>query len=430
MTTHTETGGLLVVVGAGMAGGELALSARHQGWTGRIMLLGAEPLLPYHRPPLSKAFLAGTATAESLQIRPVASYEEARIELRLGVRVLGLDRAARLLTLDDGSTLQYDKAALCLGGQARALRLPGLPVAGAVNLQVLRTQADALAISQTLNAADANTPGTEFRVALVGAGYIGLEVAASARARGAAVTVLEAQSRVLARVAGQAISDFYTEVHRQAGVQVCTGVRDTKVVMGEGELAERIVALRVDGQELPVDLVVAGIGLEPDVALAQGAGLDVDEGIVVDHFACTSDPNIYAAGDCTRLPSALYGRSLRLESVPNALEQARAAAAAICGKPRVYDPVPWFWSDQYDLKLQTVGLSPGHDQVVLRGDPASRAFSALYLAGGRLIAADCINRPADFMVAKRLVGARAEVSAALLADEALPLKSLLAATPQ
>jgi 3-phenylpropionate/trans-cinnamate dioxygenase ferredoxin reductase subunit len=281
----------------------------------------------------------------------------------------------------------------------------------------LRTRSDADVIRANLKASS--------RLVVIGGGYVGLEVAASARALGAKVTILEAQPRVLARVTGPEVSAFYERVHRDAGVDVRTGVGVNRIECDAagGHAARTVVC--ADGERVEADLLVVGIGGLPNIELAEAAGLEVDGGIVVDEFARTSDRHIYAAGDCTLHPSAVYGRRLRLESVPNALEQARAAAATICDKSKAYDSVPWFWSDQYDLKLQMAGLSQGYDQFVLRGSIEARSFVAFYLRQGRLLAADAVNRPADFMVAKRLVSAGGALDPTRLADESQPLKMQL-----
>jgi 3-phenylpropionate/trans-cinnamate dioxygenase ferredoxin reductase subunit len=405
----------LLIVGAGHAGSELAVAARQGGWSGSITLLGDEPVLPYQRPPLSKAWLAGKVDADGLLLRPRAAYEAAKVDLRTGVRMEAIDRAGRRIALSDGSSLAYDQLALCTGGRPRQLSCAGLdPRRRPSNLHYLRTMADAEGIRAQLR------PGV--RVLVIGGGYVGLEVAASARGLGAQVTLLEAQPRVLARVAGAEVSRFYEDVHRGAGVDLRTGVQVESVELSGGD----IVAARCkDGERIPADLVVAGLGMLVNVEAARAAGLAEADGIPVDELSRTRDPSIVAAGDCTVQFSSLYGRELRLESVPNALEQARAAASWLAGKPKPHRAVPWFWSDQYDLKLQMVGLSQGHDRCVLRGDPATRSFCAFYLAGPRLLAVDAINRPADFMVAKRALAQSCLVDAALLADAAVPLKDLL-----
>lgn len=410
----------LLIVGAGHAGAELAVTARQLGWTGRIDLIGDEGGLPYQRPPLSKAYLHGAATLDALELRPAAAYAAAKVHVHAGVRLLGIDRVARTVQLDDGRVMPYTKLALCTGGRPRPLVLPGLSAdARPRNLHYLRTLADADAIRAGL--------GDGVRLVVVGGGYVGLELAASARKFGAEVTVLEALPRVLARVTGAQVAAFYEDVHREAGVQLRTGF-----IVARAELADdgAIAALiGVSGERIAADIVVAGIGMLPNVELAEGAGLEVDGGIVVDELSLTSDPDIVAAGDCTVHHSALYGRRIRLESVPNALEQARAAASLLCGTPKPNRAVPWFWSDQYALKLQMVGLSQGHDNCVLRGELASRRFVAFYIKAGVVIAADAVGRPADFMVAKRLVAAGLPVDAARLADDMVPLKDLLPSAP-
>lgn len=410
----------LLIVGAGHAGAELAVAARQQGWPGRIELIGDEAVLPYQRPPLSKAYLHGAATFESLALRPASAYEAAKVQVHSAAHLVKIDRAAHVVHLEDGRIMPYTKLALCMGGRPRTLALPGLDAnAKPRNLHYLRTLSDADAIRAALK------EGT--RLVVVGGGYVGLELAASARKLGAEVTVLEALPRVLARVTGTQVAGFYEAVHREAGVQLRTGLSVERAELAnDGSIAALVCA---SGEHLAADIVVAGIGMVPNVELAQAAGLVVDGGIVVDEFSQTSDPDIYAAGDCTAHHSALYKRRIRLESVPNALEQARAAASALCGKPKPNHSVPWFWSDQYDLKLQMVGLSQGHDTCVLRGDPLSRRFIAFYLKEGVVIAADAVSRPADFMVAKRLVAASVVADAGCLRDESMPLKDLLPPSP-
>lgn len=410
----------LLIVGAGNAGAELAVAARQQGWAGAITLLGDEPHLPYHRPPLSKAYLAGSAPADTLTIRQQAAYDKALVSVRTGVKVQRIAPAARCVVLDDGSTLAYDKLALCTGGSARLLRVDGLAEGAAPNnLFYLRRREHSDAMRAAL------LPGT--RLVVIGGGYIGLEVAASARKLGAEVTVLEALPRVLARVTGPQLSAFYESVHREAGVDVRAGVAVVRVDCADDGRVTAVVC--ADGSRIPADVLVVGVGMLPNVALAEAAGLVVDGGIVVDALCTTSDPDIFAAGDCTVHDNLAYGRRIRLESVPNALEQARVVAATLCGKPRAAPAAPWFWSDQYALKLQMVGLCEGFDEFVLRGDMAQRSFIGFYLRRGQLIAADAVNRPAEFMVAKRLVGEGLAVTAAALADEAVPLKQLLPAPP-
>lgn len=406
-----------IIIGAGHAGGELAIALRNEGWEGRILLLGEEAHLPYHRPPLSKAYLAGSVEKSSLSIRPQMAYDKANVEFIGGVRVSRIDRANQRLELADGSQLAYDKLAIATGGRPRPLSVPNAAVAErCANLHYLRTLDDVEQIRAQL------APGK--RLAIVGGGYIGLEVAASAITQGLQVTVLEALPRVLQRVTAAELSAYYERKHREAGVDIRTGVQVADLeVTGDAVTA----VLCADGSRLAADLVVVGIGLLANTELAAEAGLQIDNGILVDEHAQTSDPHIYAAGDCTNHPNALLGRRLRLESVPNALEQSRVAAANMAGKAKTYASVPWFWSDQYELKLKMVGLAEGFERLVLRGDPATDSFSALYLKGDKVLAADTVNRPQDFIAAKRLVAEGIAVTAEQLADDSRPLKELLPA---
>ena len=406
-----------IIIGAGHAGGELAIALRNEGWEGRILLLGEEAHLPYHRPPLSKAYLAGSVEKSSLSIRPQMAYDKANVEFIGSVRVSRIDRANQRLELADGSQLAYDKLAIATGGRPRPLSVPNAAVAErCANLHYLRTLDDVEQIRAQL------APGK--RLAIVGGGYIGLEVAASAIAQGLQVTVLEALPRVLQRVTAAELSAYYERKHREAGVDIRTGVQVADLeVTGDAVTA----VLCADGSRLAADLVVVGIGLLANTELAAEAGLQVDNGILVDEHAQTSDPHIYAAGDCTNHPNALLGRRLRLESVPNALEQSRVAAANMAGKAKTYASVPWFWSDQYELKLKMVGLAEGFERLVLRGDPATDSFSAFYLKGDKVLAADTVNRPQDFIAAKRLVAEGIAVTAEQLADDGRPLKGLLPA---
>ena len=406
-----------IIIGAGHAGGELAIALRNEGWEGRILLLGEEAHLPYHRPPLSKAYLAGSVEKSSLSIRPQMAYDKANVEFIGGVRVSRIDRANQRLELADGSQLAYDKLAIATGGRPRPLSVPNATVAErCANFHYLRTLDDVEQIRAQL------APGK--RLAIVGGGYIGLEVAASAITQGLQVTVLEALPRVLQRVTAAELSAYYERKHREAGVDIRTGVQVADLeVTGDTVTA----VLCADGSRLAADLVVVGIGLLANTELAAEAGLQVDNGILVDEHAQTSDPHIYAAGDCTNHPNALLGRRLRLESVPNALEQSRVAAANMAGKAKTYASVPWFWSDQYELKLKMVGLAEGFERLVLRGDPATDSFSAFYLKGDKVLAADTVNRPQDFIAAKRLVAEGIAVTDAQLADDSRPLKELLPA---
>jgi NADPH-dependent 2,4-dienoyl-CoA reductase/sulfur reductase-like enzyme len=410
---------VLIVIGAGQAGAELAVQARQSGWPGRIVLAGDEPSLPYHRPPLSKAYLSGTALPETLPVKAQATYDQAGVELLLGRRVAAIDRLAHRVEFEHGPAIHYTRLALATGGRPRPL--PSAAACGADrvdNFHYLRTLADVDRIrARFMHGA---------RLVIVGGGYVGLEVAAVAIKQGLQVTVLESAPRVLSRVTAPPVSAFYEAVHREAGVDVRTGIQLERFLLDATRT--RVTGVQcVDGHLFECDLVVAGIGLLPNTELAVACGLAVEDGILVDRAMRTSDPDIVAAGDCTRFESALYGRSVRLESVPNALEQARGAAATLNGRPASAESVPWFWSDQYDLKLKMTGLSQGYDRLVLRGAIEARSFCAFYLKGRRVLAVDTVNRVPEFMVAKRLVGEQIEVDADRLADESVPLKNNLPA---
>jgi 3-phenylpropionate/trans-cinnamate dioxygenase ferredoxin reductase subunit len=407
----------VVIVGAGHAAGECATALRQEGFTGPIRMIGAEAYLPHQRPPLSKAYLASEMSVEALLLKPQATYDRGSIEILKDTEVTRIDRAQHLVETATGIRHRYAKLVLATGGRAR--RLPPSLAAQAHdcgNCHYLRTIDDVDRIKAQFS------PG--FHVTIIGGGYIGLEVASVGIKRGLKVTVIEALPRVLARVTAPEISAFYERVHREAGVDVRT---DTAIEFFEtDESGDAVAAIVTNRGRIACDLVIVGIGLQPNVELASAAGLEVDDGILVDAATRTSDPDIHAIGDCANHPNAALGRRLRLESVPNAVEQGRAAAAVIAGKERTYNPVPWFWSDQYDLKLQMVGISRDYDRLVIRGSSAERNFIGFYLRDGRIIAADAVSRPGEFMVAKRMVAARTAVDPAMLADGAIALKSLLA----
>ena len=400
----------VVIVGAGHASAQLCASLRQEGWTGEILLIGDEPSLPYHRPPLSKTYLSGTSTLEDLLIRKPDFYEKQGVVFLRG-RVKDVDPGSSQVTLEGGQGYRYDKLVLSLGARPRRLALPGADLVG---VHYLRDAADIEAVRDALP--------TAAHAVLIGAGYIGLETAASLRKLGIGVTVLEAAERFLQRVTAPEISAFYDRIHREEGVDVRVGAG---VVGLEGESRVRGVRL-ADGEMIEAELVIVGVGVVPNVELAQDAGIAVENGIVTDSYGQTSDPNIFAAGDCASYFDRRYESWLRLESVPSAVEQAKSVAAAICGKEKEIAALPWFWSDQYDVSLQMAGLSSGYDEVVLRGDSASgREFACFYLSNGRLIAADCANRPQEFMFSKRAIALGLEPDRELLADQATDLKSLL-----
>lgn len=402
-----------VVIGGGQAGGEVALELRRAGFTGRVVLVSEEPHLPYKRPPLSKTFLSGAASQDSLCVATQASLDRNTIEFIGGVRATRIDRGAKLVELADGRKLSYDKLALATGGRPRPLTVPGVDLPG---IFPLRGIADVDAIRARA------LPGK--RLVIVGGGFIGLEVAATAIKMGLNVTVLEGLPRVLARVTAPEVSTFFERVHREAGVDLRTSTQ----LKGFAAAGDAIRVELAEGSAIEADLVVYGIGMIPNTELAAEAGLAVDNGIVVDEFTRTSDPDIVAAGDCANHPSEYAGRRLRLESVQNAMDQARIAGRNLAGKSEAYRALPWFWSDQYDLKLQMAGLSTGYDQTVLRGDPDnSRSFALFYLKDGALLAADTVNRQPDHLLARKLIAAGARPDLAALADESIPLKSLLPA---
>jgi 3-phenylpropionate/trans-cinnamate dioxygenase ferredoxin reductase subunit len=359
---------------------------------------------------LSKAWLKGEADGYSLLLRPAQFYADQDIALRLSTRVTAIDPALRLVRLDDGETLAYDHLILALGSRARRIPLPGLDLDFVLEL---RTAADADLVKAALG------PGKH--LAIIGGGYIGLEVAASARVLEAAVTVLEREDRVLARVASPALSDFFQATHTAFGVAFALGCR-IEALEGDGA----VTGVRLsDGRVLACDAVLVGVGAVANDDLAREAGLECDNGIVVDLAARTSDPAIFAIGDCTRRPLPLYERNWRLESVPNALEQAKQAASAICGRPPPAPEVPWFWSDQYDLRLQIAGLPFDATQVVLRGDPASRSFALFHLADdNRLLAVEAVNAPPEFLGGKAMIGRRQRLDPARIRDLSVTVKQL------
>lgn len=405
--------GRLVIAGAGHAAGQVIATLRQKKFPGDIILIGEEPWLPYQRPPLSKKFLAGELPAERLYVKPPAFYDEPPITVMLGTRIESLDRGAKVVVLGDGTSVPYDTLILAVGSRVR--RLPTMPGSDLEGIHYLRTVHDVRAIQRDF--ADARN------LAIVGAGYIGLEVAAVAAGLGLNVTVIEMQDRVMKRVVAPQVSEFYEREHRSRGVNL---MLDTGIESFRGGTRVDGVVLSGGKASVPADLVVAGIGIVPNTELAAAAGLEVADGIVVDDRCRTEDPDIYAVGDCTLHPNRLIGRKVRLESVQNALEQARTAAANVCGEDARYAEVPWFWSDQYDLKLQIAGLSQGYDCAILRGDPDGRSFSCVYLANERIIALDAVNKPKDFLQAKKLIADGKTMKLNMLSDTRTDLKDLSA----
>jgi 3-phenylpropionate/trans-cinnamate dioxygenase ferredoxin reductase subunit len=407
----TEDGRHIVIAGAGHAGGSAAAMLRQSGWTGAITLIGDEPLPPYQRPPLSKAWLAGEATAESLALRPAKFYSDASIDLRLGLRVTRIDRSAKQVALSDRTLLTYDYLILALGARARRVPIAGTDLGGVLEL---RSAADADRLQAALQ------PGAQ--LAVIGGGYIGLEVAASARKLGADVTVIERESRVLARVACPILSDFFHNYHKANGVTIEV---NADVAALEGA-SGAVTGVRLgDGRIVPCDTVLIGVGAVANDELARGVGLTCQNGIVVDLAARTDDPAIFAIGDCTSRPLPLYGRTGRLESVPNALEQAKQAAAAICGKPPPPPEVPWFWSDQYDLRLQIAGLPFDATEIAVRGDIIAGKFALFHLTeDGTVQAVEAVNSPPEFMGGRRIIAKRKCLTRARIEDMSVSMQEL------
>ena len=401
----------ILTVGAGQAAIQAIDTLRRKGFSGELTLVGEEPWLPYQRPPLSKKFLSGGMEREKLLIRPPTFYADHRVQTHLGRRAMEINRRAQSVRLDDGTIIRYDKLLLATGSTPRHLPVPGANLGG---VHLLRNIADVERIRSDL--------ASSRKLVIIGAGYIGLEVAATAREMGLAVKLLEQTDRVLSRVTAPEVSAFYETEHRKRGVEVICG---TTVNALEGSDGRVRTVVCEDGSAHEADAVLVGIGVGPRDDLAQAAGLDCLNGIVVDQHCRTSDPNIYAAGDCTSHPSIHYGRHVRLESVDNAFEQASSAALNLLGTPTPHHKVPWFWSDQYDLKMIIVGLSQGYDEAVVRGSPASRSFSVCYLREGELIAVDTVNAPKDQMAARKLVAARVRPDRAKLTEPSHPLKDCL-----
>ncbi|MFT4629856.1 MAG: 3-phenylpropionate/trans-cinnamate dioxygenase ferredoxin reductase subunit [Dinoroseobacter sp.] len=400
----------IVIVGASHAAAEIISSLKKKGFAGSITLIGDESLLPYQRPPLSKKYFTGELKLDHMYIKGPATYAAAGVIQKLGRTVVSIDRQGKTVKLDGGELIAYDKLVLATGTRARKLPVEG---ADLPQIKYLRTKEDVDDIKLAIK------PNS--KLLIVGAGYIGLEVAASAVKQGVEVVVLEAMDRVLQRVTSPTVSEFFQRVHIQEGVDIRLNA-SLKSFQAKGTGA---TALIEHGDAIDFDCAIIGIGVIPNSEIAYAAGLTCDNGILVDEFTKTDDPNIYAVGDCSNHPSFVYDRRIRLESVPNAMGQAKTAAASICGEDMAYDEVPWFWSDQYDIKLQTVGLCQGHDQIVVRGQSNERKMAVFYLQEGRLIAVDAINSPAEFMVSKKLVAMRSKPDPEQLADPSVSMKSFL-----
>ena len=411
MPTHSPSASYdVLIVGTGHAGAQAAIALRQEGFAGTIAMVGEEAYPPYERPPLSKDYLAGDKPFERILIRPERFWTERDITLRLGEEVVAVDPEARCVTTAGGAVIDYGHLIWAAGGHARRLSCAGHDLAG---VHGVRTRAD-------VDRLIAELPSVE-QVVVIGGGYIGLEAAAVLTKFGKQVTIVEAQPRVLARVAGEALSRFYEAEHRAHGVTVRLN-DGVNCIEGDGKVTGVRLA---DATVLPAQMAIVGIGIIPAVAPLIAAGAAGDNGVTVDAQGRTSLPHIFAVGDCAAHANAFAGGAvIRLESVQNANDQATAAARTIAGREAAYHAVPWFWSNQYDLKLQTVGLSIGHDRAILRGDPATRSFSVVYLREGRVIALDCVNAMCDFVQGKALVADGAAVAEDALADATQPLKTL------
>ena len=400
----------LVVIGGGQAASQLVASLRTDGYTAPITIVGDEPYPPYQRPPLSKKFLSGEMEEDRLYIRPPEFYAQANATLMLGARATSVDLEAKTVTLASGDQLHFETLVFATGSRVRKLTVPGSDLP---SIHYLRGIGDVKAIQPSFEAGK--------RMVIVGGGYVGLETAAVAAKRGLHVTVVEAMERCLQRVTSEPISNFFQGVHREAGVTILTSTG----VRGFEQAANGAITVNTSGDDIEADIVIAGIGILPEQELAQSAGLVCENGIVVDEFARTSDHRVYAIGDCSNHPNPLLGRRIRLESVQNAIDQAKAASLSICGKPKPYAEVPWFWSDQYDLKLQIAGISMVGDTVILRGDPSTRKFAAFYLREGAVAAVDAVNAAPEYMIGRMMIAQKKHVDPARLADLAVPMKSLM-----
>ena len=397
----------MVIIGAGHAAGQAAASLRQEKYEGPITIIGDESHIPYQRPPLSKQYLSGEQGLDRVYLRPQKFYEDKDVTLKLGVTATAIDRGAKTVALDNGESVSYDKLIISTGSRPRILNIEGSDLPG---IHYLRTIADVDAIRAEM------APGKNLVV--VGGGYIGLEVASVGIDQGLNVHVLEMESRILQRVTTPQMSEYYHNLHSGRGVNIHT---DTMVSGFAG--GDRVEKVLCGDQSFDADLVIVGIGIIPNTEIAEAAGLECDNGIVVDDHCRTSDPDIYAAGDCTNHPNPLLNRRLRLESVPNAMEQARVCVSNMLGGDKIYSSMPWFWSDQYELKLQMVGFSADGDEQVLRGNMAENQFAVFYLKEGKVVAADAVNSPKEFMMCKQLVGKA--VDPAVLADPESDLKALL-----
>ena len=400
-----------IIVGASHAAGELCVSLRKEGWTGSITIVGDEGYLPYNRPPLSKTFLVGEKSIDDLLIRHKEAYVKADVEIKLGCRVEKINRELKEITLNNDETLSYDKLILTTGARPRKVDMPGVD---SENVFYLRSIYDANKIRPYI--------GNESRAVIIGGGYIGLETAAMLVSTGMQVTLLEREPRILNRVAAPEISQFFTRIHTEEGIKLLTGVEISELKGGQ-KINEVVCS---DGQTFAADLVIIGIGVITNSELAAGVGLEINNGIVVNAFGETNDRDILAAGDCTYHFNKHYDRWLRLESIQNALEQAKVVARTICDHRQEYDQIPWFWSDQYDLKLQIAGLSEGYDNLIVRGDlHQGRKMAVFYFKEDTFLAVDAVNSPQEFMFGKKALIQSLRLDREKLADTSIPMKEIL-----
>jgi 3-phenylpropionate/trans-cinnamate dioxygenase ferredoxin reductase subunit len=401
----------VVIVGTGQAGFQTAASLRTEGYQEKITLIGEEPHIPYQRPPLSKSFLLGTQDLSSIELRPRNFYLDHRIELLTGEKVSSIDCAVKQVSLESGGRFLYDKLVLAMGARNRSLALDGAELDGVL---YLRSLDEAVILKERIEQAR--------EIVVIGGGFIGLEIAAAARTLGKSVTVLEALPRLMSRAVAPVISRFYRELHASNGVRVICDASVSKLQGSNGKVRE--VFLR-DGTRLPADLVLVGVGIVPNVELARNAGLSIADGIAVNDFLQTTDEDIFAIGDCAEYPCEYACERIRLESVQNAADQAQCVAAAIAGRPNAYRALPWFWTDQFEVKLQMAGLSHGHDCTVSRGTAESGKLSVFYFKEGQLIAIDSINRPLDHMMGRKLIAQRVRLTPEQAGDESVDLKKLV-----
>ncbi len=399
------------VIGASHAGVNFAFALRREGWEGNIILFDADPMLPYHRPPLSKAYLTSDDGMEKNILKSAEAYEKENIELCLGIKVTDINRPEKIISLNNGNTQKYDKLILATGARPFIPPIPGIEKG--INIFPMRTAEDATNIRHIFQKIKNK------KVVVIGGGYIGLETAASLKKLGGDVTVLEREERVLARVTAPVLSDYFQKLHAEKGVHISTKKNVVKIENKE----DHNLVFCEDGAQYTADMIIVGVGIKVNMELAEKAGLEIENGIKVDATACTNDPDIYAIGDCTFHHNPYYDRYVRLESVQNAVDQAKVAAAALCGKEVKYDAVPWFWSDQYDVKLQMVGLSDGHDNLIIREEKEKKnCFSVWYFKGKNLLAVDAVNYAKAYVLGTRFIKNRQKIDKAKLANADTPFK--------